>query len=241
MAHRIIIALFAFGLLSYASEAQSWNKGSISGEGEVVTQEITLDALTGVNLGFSGNVILTQGSPQKIVMEGQQNILDNIKREVKNGTWNIVFDKSVHNAKDVTVRITMSTLKELGLGGSGSIKSTGKFTGLGDLDINLSGSGNITFEYEAQETDLNLSGSGEVDLAGSSKSLEIGISGSGEVDAPKLTTDDCEIHISGSGDASVHANQNLETHISGSGDVEYSGSASVTTRISGSGSVSKIK
>lgn len=206
-----------------------------------MTQEIKLEPLTGLNLGFSGDVILTYGSTQKIVMEGQQNILDNIKRDVKNGTWNITFEKNVKNAKNVTVTITLPTLKDVGLSGSGSIHTTNKFTGLDELDIHVSGSGHITLEYEANETDLGLSGSGEINLSGSSKSLSIGISGSGDVTAGKLMTDDCEIHISGSGDASVHADKNLETHISGSGDVSYSGSASVTTRISGSGDVIKIK
>ncbi len=239
MAHRIIFSLlFAILLVSSKSIAQSWGSG-ISGEGEVVKQEITLEPLNGINLGFSGDVILTPGTTQKIVLEGQQNILDNIKRDVKDGKWNINYEKNVHNAKNVTVYVTLPSLKEVGLSGSGSIHSTGKFSGLGDLDINVSGSGHVTFEYEAQTTDLALSGSGEINLSGMSKSLEISISGSGDVAASRLVTDDCQIHISGSGDASVHADKNLETHISGSGDVVYSGNASVVTRISGSGGVTK--
>jgi hypothetical protein len=139
------------------------------------------------------------------------------------------------------VNITLPGFEEVGLSGSGSIRSTGKFSGLNELNLRVSGSGNINLEYDAQSTDLSLSGSGELDLAGSSKSLEIAISGSGDVKAPELVTDDCQIHISGSGDAFVHADKNLETHISGSGDVVYSGTASITSRISGSGDVNKIK
>jgi len=190
-------------------------------------------------LGISGDVVLTPGATQKIVMEGQQNILDNIKRDVRNGSWNIGFEKNVRDAKKVTIYITLPKIEEVGLSGSGSIRSDGKFKGLGDVDVHVSGSGDITFDYEAQSTDLGLSGSGQIDLSGSSKTLEINISGSGDVNAPNLVTADCEVNISGSGDASVHANTNLETHISGSGDVSYSGTPSVTARISGSGEVSK--
>lgn len=241
MAPRIIIVFFYSALLlSCKSDAQSWGQG-IKGEGEIVRQEITLESLKGINLGFSGDVVLSPGNTQKIVLEGQQNILDNIKREVRNGMWNIHFEKNVRDAKDLTVHITLPGIEEIGLSGSGSIHSTGKFTGLIELDINVSGSGHITFEYEAQSTDLQLSGSGEIDLSGSSKTLDIGISGSGDIAAADLMTDDCEIHISGSGNANVQANKNLETHISGSGDVVYSGNANVTTRISGSGDVSKIR
>ncbi len=242
MAHRIIIAsLFVSLLISSNSFAQSWMKGSIKGEGNIVKQDITLEPLKGIDLGFDGDVVLTPGSSQKITLEGQQNILDNIKREVKNGIWHITFDKNVVDAKNLTVYITLPGFEEIGLTGSGNISSSGKFDGLKELKINLSGSGDIKLDYGAQSTDLHLSGSGGIRLSGSCKDLDIAISGSGNVNASDLATDDCEIHISGSGDASVLANKNLETHISGSGDVSYTGSASVTSRISGSGAVRKIR
>ena len=243
MAHRIIFAALICSVIFFGciSDTQSWMQGSIKGEGEVVTQEITLESLKGINLGFSGDVVLSPGSTQKIVLEGQQNILNNIKREVKNGIWNINFEKNVKEAKDVTVHITLPGIEEVKLSGSGSIHSTGKFASLNELNINVSGSGHITLEFDAQITDVELSGSGEIALSGSSKTLGIGISGSGDVTAGDLATDDCEIHISGSGDASVQVNKDLKTHISGSGDILYSGDPNVTTRISGSGDVSKLR
>jgi hypothetical protein len=220
--------------------AQSWSKGSISGEGEVVKQEITLPSFDGIALGFNGDVFLTPGATQKVVIEGQQNIIDNIKREVEGGTWKINFIKSVNNAKDVKVYITIPTVDYVGLFGSGTIESTGKFGGLNQLDLALSGSGDLRMEYEANETELHISGSGDIKVRGSSKRLEISISGSGDVDATDLVTADCDVHISGSGDATVNVNGDLESQISGSGDVHYKGNASVTARVSGSGSVSKL-
>ncbi len=242
MVHRMFIALCFLGLLlSCRSDAQSWMNGSIKGEGDVVKQEISLESLRGIDLAFDGDVIITPGSNQKITIEGQKNIIDNIKHEVRNGVWHIAFDKNVKEAKNVTVYITLVGLEELALSGSGSIKSTGKFSGLKDLEIAMSGSGDIEFDYEAQSTDLRLSGSGEIDLSGASKSLSISISGSGDVKTKDLVAEDCSVHISGSGDASVLANKNLDIHISGSGDVTYAGSASVVSKISGSGEVNKIR
>ena len=235
----IILSCYCLFIL-VSVQCQPGMTGSIKGEGEVVKQEISLEAIHGVNLGFSGDVVLTQGSPQKIVMEGQQNILDNIKREVKNGVWNIYFDRSTRDMKNVTVYVTLPNLDEVKLSGSGSIRSTNKFTGADKMGIRVSGSGGITLDYMANSTDLALSGSGEINLSGESKDLSIAVSGSGDIAAANLKTDNCEIHISGSGDATVNVNNSLETHISGSGDVRYSGSPSVDVRISGSGDVSKI-
>jgi hypothetical protein len=241
MAKRIIylpvLALFLLASLQCRSQA----KDVIHGEGNVVTQEISLASLRGIELRFSGDVVLTQGSAQKIVLEGQQNILDNISRRVKNGIWDISYEKDVRNAKDVTVHITLPSLDKLNLSGSGSIHSSSKFTGLEKLEINLAGSGGITLDLAAVETDIDLAGSGNINLSGSSARLDISIAGSGNVEAGDLSSENCEVRIIGSGDATVNVSKELAVNITGSGDVHYSGTASTDTRITGSGEVTKIQ
>jgi len=234
----LLVAVLSF-LTSQSIIAQAWGSG-IDGEGEVIKQEITLPSIKGFDLGFGGDVIVTPGATQKIVIEGQKNIIDNIKRDVSNGTWRISYMKSVDNAKSVTVYITIPTIEYVGLSGSGSVKSTGKFSGLKDIDIAVSGSGDITLDIDAKDTGIRISGSGEIDLSGTTQSLEVAISGSGDVMTKDLVASSCKIQISGSGDAAVYVNGELETHISGSGDVRYRGNASVTAKISGSGEVTKL-
>lgn len=233
--HLTVLMLMMTSTLMY-----SQNGRSINGEGETVKREISLSDLNAVGLGIAADVILTHGSPQKIVIEGQQNIIDNIRKEVKNGMWNIYYEQNVREAKDVRIYITLDDLRSVSVAGSGHIRGTNRFPGLDDIDLHVSGSGGITLEYEASSSDVALSGSGELDLSGKSKELSIAISGSGEVDATRLEATSCEVSISGSGDASVKASTSLEAAISGSGDVRYMGSPSVTSHVSGSGSVSKV-
>ena len=226
---------------SIQSHAQNWAKKAIHGEGEIVTQEITLDKLSGVKLGFHGDVFITQGSTQKVVMHGQQNILDNIKREVKNGAWYITNERNVRNAKDVKIYITMSTLDVAKVSGSGSIVSEGKFRALGDVDLGVSGSGDLILDLEAADIDCGVSGSGEIQLKGSANMLDISISGSGDIDGVGMMVSDCEVSISGSGDVSVYVTESLSSRISGSGDIRYKGDAAkVRSSISGSGDVREI-
>ena len=151
MIRRIIYLPIVSFFLLVSLQCKSQVKDVIQGEGDIVKQEITLDPIRGIDLRFSGNVILTQGSAQNIVLEGQQNILDNIRREVKNGFWDISFEKDVRNAKNVTVHITLPSIEKLNLSGSGSIHSSNKFNGLQKLEINLAGSGGITFDYAGFE------------------------------------------------------------------------------------------
>jgi hypothetical protein len=231
-------ALLLFGIFNLT--AQNWNTGSIQGEGEVIKQEISLSSFEGVELGFSGDVMIAQGNTQKVVIEGQQNIIDNIKREVSGGKWKIHFIKNVKNAKPVTVYITVPNLDYVTVNGSGTIKSSGRFKGLKELELIISGSGDIKMDYDAVETKVRISGSGDVEVVGSTKSLDVSISGSGDVVANNLDASRCKVQISGSGDASVMVNGELDAQVYGSGDVRYRGNASVTAKVNGSGEVSKM-
>lgn len=232
------VSYFLFALsLPLFSVAQG-----ISGQGDVVKQEIQLENINGVQLAFSGDIILTQGSPQKIVMEGQQNILDNIKREVNDGVWKVGFAKSVRDIKPVKIYITMSTLEVASVSGSGNITSTNTFQNLSDLEIGVSGSGGVDISVNAQDIEAGISGSGEIELKGSANALEVGISGSGDVNAVELRTAECDVAISGSGNAQINCTASLEAGISGSGDVRYKGDApKVKASVSGSGDVKEIE
>jgi hypothetical protein len=237
----LYLAIGLFLMAGNHLSAQYWSTSAIKGEGEVVRQEITLPALKGIDLGFSGNVILTPGPVQKVVLEGQQNILDLIKRDVVGGNWKIYFSKNVKDVKNVTVYITLPAIETVALTGSGSVNTEGKFSGLNDLKLSLTGSGDINFETDARSVDAHVSGSGDIEVSGSAGALEVTISGSGDVTATSLAVNSCEIHISGSGDAEVDVNGDLEVYISGSGDVYYRGNASVTAKVTGSGEVKSEK
>ena len=203
-------------------------------------KEVSLSDIEGIELAIDADVILTQGKQQKIVIEAQQNILDNIKKEVKNDSWRIGYDKNVKNAKDVKIYITMETIEKIVMSGSGTISTKGKFSDLDDVDIAMSGSGDIDFELESDEINLAMSGSGNVHMAGSADSFNIAISGSGDIKTDELAVEDCDIAISGSGHVTVHVTETLDVSISGSGDVQYKGDAKVQSRIIGSGDVVKI-
>ncbi len=237
MAYKTLF-IFLIGLSIHCKvDSQKW--GAIKGEGDVVRQEIKLDAFHGINLSIAGELVLTQGPTQQVVIEAQQNIIDNIRKEVKGGSWNIEYIKYVTDEKQVKITVTVPNLDDLGLCGSGTITSTNTFQGISNLEINVSGSGHLQFNFEAQNTEVSLSGSGKLNLEGKSSELDIAISGSGVIDAEDLKTKGCEVSISGSGDAALYVDGDLETEISGSGDVTYAGNTSVHASISGSGSVTK--
>jgi len=213
------ISLFICLLFLSISLSAQWGWGSgIRGEGPVVTKTIDLENIDGLSLGVPGNVYLMKGNKQKIEIKSQKNIIDNIERTVRNGIWKIEFDKNVRNVNKLDIYITLSSFRELAIAGSGSIIGEDAFN-VGDLEVSISGSG-------------------EIDLEGTAKDLEVSVAGSGDINLKNLEAENCEVSISGSGDCEVNVSERLDVNIAGSGDVKYKGDpAKVKSSIAGSGDV----
>lgn len=238
-----IVMQKAIIILGVALFAQSCmlSQSKIRGEGDIVKQEIVLDEINGIALGISADVYLTQDATQKVIIEAQQNIIDNIEREVRGGVWKIHHKKNVGKAKSIKIHISLNTLEEVAIAGSGSVSTTETFRDLSDLNLRVSGSGEMQLAFVAGDVEMAIAGSGEMNLSGEARDIEIAISGSGDINARDLAARDCDVAISGSGSASLHANGELDVRISGSGDVYYKGNTTkVRSSISGSGDVREL-
>ncbi|MFC5344055.1 GIN domain-containing protein [Brevundimonas staleyi] len=105
--------------------------------------------------------------------------------------------------------------------------------------FNVEGSSNLMLRNYDQDTlQIDISGSGEVTAIGRTRSLEVDISGSGDADLGALATTDANVAIAGSGDATVSPTGRADITINGSGDVDLTTRpATVNQNISGSGEV----
>lgn len=209
----------------------------IEGEGDVIDTEVYPSDFTGFANATNADIVLTRGSEQKVVIRAQQNIMENLKLDVRHGSWIIAPRKWVRRAEPVTVFITIPEIEEIILSGSGNITTTNFFEDSGDVSLIISGSGDIDFAGDMRDLNVLISGSGDIDLEGGAETMELVISGSGDVDSYPMDLEKARVTISGSGNVNVFAADYLNILISGSGDVYYKGSPELETHISGSGRV----
>lgn len=216
-----------------------------------------------ISFGFPGKLYLKQGSPQKVELEGDSDVLQEVETEVDGGRLRIGREdkwfKWNSNDDRITVYITVPNIEGVSVSGSGHI--IGQTTiRTDDIDLNVSGSGSLSLEVEASgDVDAGVSGSGDMDLKGHFESFESDVSGSGKVSLDARIDNTADFGISGSGkiEASGSADRvkaqisgsgkvlaaNLETNscdvrISGSGGVEINVKNELDANITGSGSVS---
>lgn len=241
-------------------------------------------SFTRLSYRVPGKLYLKQGSPQKVEIVGSPEILKEIETEVSSGKLiigkeNRWMDWGWDRKYDITVYVTMPTIEgvsvagsgdlfceekinvqdlDLAVSGSGSMRLAftatgnveGDVSGSGDLDLkgscnnfdsDVSGSGKVYASVSVKSNaDLGVSGSGRIQVQGNAQTMKASISGSGRVNAGELLAGSCNVRISGSGDAEVNVKEELDVTVSGSGNVSYYGDPKrVNSHSSGSGSIRK--
>lgn len=217
-----------------------------------------------ISFRVPGKLMLRQGSPQKVGLEGPDDILREIETSVDGGK--LVIKKEGRDwgwnwgSNDrITVYITVKDISALSVGGSGDLIGETKIVS-NDLRLSVSGSGGMDLEVEVRnELEADVSGSGRIDVKGSCAQLDSDVSGSGRVMLDAAVKEKASFGISGSGriDAAGSAREmkavisgsgrvsaadlevsKCEVRISGSGDVSIHVKDELNANISGSGSVS---
>ncbi|MEH0158348.1 head GIN domain-containing protein [Limibacter armeniacum] len=231
----LVSVLFALFLISC-------DNSGIVGEGEIKIRSVELpDKIEGIKFYNSADVYLVQSAVQDVILEGQDNILDNLKLNVKDNVLEVDEERNVRQHDVLRIYISMETLKQISLFGSGTIRTENTFEGLERIVIRLSGSGNIEAEMESEKTEVRLSGSGKVALEGRTTEATLELSGSGNIDAESYLCEKVQADISGSGNIKVAVERYLDVDITGSGSVYYRGTPeTVSTHIEGSGNVKKF-
>jgi hypothetical protein len=238
------IALLGISLLLAFSASAQWGK-RVKGNGNMVTEERSVGDYDGVSVSGWFDVELVSGREGALTLQGEENLLEHIETEVKNGTLTIKTESGYNlqpsswKSKAILITVPVEDINSVVLSGSGDI--VGKTRMKADaFEVTMSGSGDITLEIESDAVETVLSGSGDIRLSGTTGTLEVKVSGSGDVHAFELEARDVDALVSGSADIKVNASQSIKARVSGSGDITYRGNPEkIDTRTSGSGDVQK--
>ena len=227
----VLAATACFGLGSHESE----------GSGVVRRESRTVAAFTAIVIEGSGNVTLSQGSPQSLSVETDDNLLPLVKTEVRAGVLSLGFKEGVKpvHMSQLEFFITVPELTGVKISGSGNLHSTGLIRGR-TLTLEISGSGGIYSELDVDGLGVTISGSGGMTAEGKAGHLSVAISGSGSVQARDLASVDADVTVNGSGEAVINARRTIAINVSGSGRVAYGGGAEATITKSGSGVVQRF-
>jgi hypothetical protein len=232
-------------ILSFLMSACNKDNFLIKGQGSSVENTRNPGSFNGVSLCISATVEIHKDSIFRVVLWGQQNILNVIETQVSGNRLKINLERGTTLRKydPITIKIYLPNLEYVDVSGSGDVIGIDDFNAT-DLQTAISGSGNITIKGTISNSfKANISGSGNIRHTGTGtcNSADYTISGSGDINAEWLKVNDVDAKVSGSGDILLAAEKTLNATISGSGNIKYRGTPNVTKNISGSGKVTQIQ
>lgn len=236
---RLGIAITALMLLAVSCVINFDPMDSISGDGNVLKQSRDVTAFSGIKVGSGIDVFLTQGEPQSLVVEADENLLEWIRTEVNGDMLHIFTDKNIRFAKTKKVHITCSTINRLDISSAGDITGMNRFKS-DNLKIEMSSAGDLKFEVDADEIEIYLSSAGNADLKGTTRRLKADLSSAGDLNAFDLEAGIADVSVSSAGNARVFVTGEASFRSSSAGSIHYRGDPRIKNiSTSSGGSVNK--
>jgi hypothetical protein len=215
----------------------------VQGNGNIKTEQRNVSAFDRVEVHGAINVFISQGDMQPVRLEGDENLLPYIEVIQQGGRIEIRTkdNANLKPTKELRAYLTAPEFRSIEVSGACDITGQNKISG-SDLQLKVSGAGNINMEVDVPEVKTELSGSSEINLKGETKRFVLNTSGAAKAKCFGLLSEETSVDISGAGEAEVYASTKLDVEVSGAGNVTYRGEVkNINQHVSGAGSVRKAE
>ncbi len=206
--------------------------GVVAEENREITEEFTV-----VSASEGVMVYVTQANDFNIRVEADENVIDLIRTDIKDGRLRIHTKKNIGNAtKKVYVSLPdITALKS----SSGSHLTTENEIKSEKLNIDASSGSLFKAEITASRVDIDASSGANLNISGEVNSASIDGSSGANIKAVKLVSKTCNAEASSGANVSIHVSQSLTADASSGANISYAGDPDVQKKKSVSGSVHK--
>jgi len=212
---------------------------AVQGDGKVTQSIRKVRGFDAIDVSGVAKLTVSEGKDFYVAVETDSNLQDAFETKVKGSVLELGFKHgtSVRRVTKLNVTITMPKLTAVSISGTATIELADKFSG-DSLDVDISGSGQLSGDVDYKRIELDGSGSSSFDLSGKAESFTVNISGATNIDAKELLALKAVVDISGVGSLRVSVSETLVVSISGAGTVTYYGNPkNIRQDVSGIGSV----
>jgi hypothetical protein len=216
----------------------------VRGNGNIQTEDRPVNEFKNIEVGGAAKVFISQGDHPSIKIEVDENLQPYVVVS-QEGNKIIIRERQGFNIDptgDLKIFVTAPVYNSIDVSGACDIIGQTKISNPENLEMHISGAGDMKMEVDAPNLAAEVSGSGTVDLKGQTKSVDLELSGSANAHCFELLSESTKVDITGAGSAEVFASVKLEAHVSGAGNVDYKGNATdVDQHVSGAGSVHRVE
>lgn len=215
---RNVSILIGLMVMALAVSACDTNLNDLKGSGNVKTETREVSGFTGVKLQAIGDMTITVGEDESLVIAAEDNILEKITSKVSGGVLEVGFDGgfNIVPTKSIRYTITVPSLDKLEIEGAGSVHVSG---------------------VDSDRLRVKIDGAGDITITGKAADQDITINGTGSYNGFDLESDTVKVDINGAASVNVNAADELTVNIDGAGSVIYTGDPHVKPTINGLGTI----
>lgn len=214
------------------------------------TRTVDVSGIDSIELRWFGDVIVEQGTEEGLVVEGDEELLDELNARVVAGTlvlelrqdWlqRVIGSLKFFARGPLTYRVKVKELTRVSISGNGSFRAVALRAD--SLKIGVSGRGQVDVsDLHVSELDVRTSGRATINLAGNADTQTVSVSGSANLGFERLQGLRADVRISGHAEADINVSDALSVTISGLGTLRYRGDPKVDQSISGAGTVKHVE
>jgi hypothetical protein len=211
------------------ASANSLNTVNITGDKTVITQDRPVASFHAIKVSGGIDVQLSQGNALKLQVEADENVISQIRTEVKDGVLNIYSEGNIRNPETMEVNLTFQQLDAISASGGCDIKSMQKLN-FTTLKLDISGGCDVELNCKADKLVCKQSGGCDVELKGEAQKGTFNVSGGCDLKASEFYLKNCTVDASGGTDVSVYASGELTITATGASDVNYYGRPTKITK-----------
>ena len=237
-----VLFVFVFAAFVFSNCAANAFAKTVKGNGIIETRNFDVRGFDRIHFALPTVLTVSQDSKYAFELTADANVFDYINVRVEDGVLTVDVTKGarIKSMKGKAV-LFLPEIKEIAAAGSGDIVLSECKIPAAVSRFNVSGSGSISADIEAETVLAEISGSGNILLSGKAENLKCSVSGSGGIQAFDLPAVNVDCTIAGSGSIEVNAQKILAAKIAGSGSVLYRNTPEVRMNISGSGRCRRVE
>jgi hypothetical protein len=191
-----------FGIIVLAATTYAVAKNTVDGNQKVVKEERTVKDFTKVAVSNGIDLYLTQGSENKLVLEVDENLLEHIKTEVKNGTLRIYSDKNIRKPKSLKAHLTFKALEKIN-GSSGADIYAENGIESDEMEIDMSSGSDMKIKLKANKASFDMSSGSDAIVKFDGKELDIDASSGSDLDIKANGLDEISLDLSSGSDVKL--------------------------------------
>lgn len=214
------IAVIVFTLMSCSFSGVVGSKNVIKQNRKITENFKSIAVSTGIDL------ILSQGEKRDIIVEADDNIIDLLKTEVKDGVLRVYFDKSIVKAKAKKVYITIPTIISIVATSGAEVENKSEISGE-EISLSASSGAEIDLVLKYNKIICSASSGAEVEIKGGCNNLTLDASSGSNIEAKELLSKNVTVNASSGANIKTLVSENISADASSGGNINYYGEPKV--------------